>query len=520
MRKLIALVMALMLCAMPFAGVAETEKGWVEQMIEALNEEEALDYSQMALANGRRVTTMVSVEDIADTFVGIPAIDQVIADLLGALQITAYEQEDEVAFAMSMKQATGRVTDLLSFAVASDEEGAYLTSNLLGNGVIYLKAIDVLPLMERVIRMMGEFGMLPMDAEELIKELKSALEAYSVEIGAAAEVQTLTAEELSALDFSELEKAVKGILEKAVTADVTMQPRNVDMAVTVTTLTVTPEDVKNLVSAGVRFVQANPALKNLLETEIYDEIKLSYSSVYGEIPTFDKLLEKIDSKADEMSIPGDVNISIWQDDKDMPVAAELTIPVQQTENGLSEQVQISYGRLTVNEGTAHTVIVKADEVDVTVDLLVRESDVRVQVAVAENGAMVCTVTANVKDKSVGNTEAYDMLFTLEIPDEQAPVNFTMKMNQSVVTDGVDFTEADTVTFGMNGKDYATLRIDVRSGEPGESIRNGRIICPVDLSEADFANWFVGVYNSLFSWLNNVLTTLPPSVMNLVTSLMY
>jgi len=520
MRKLIALLMALMLCAMPFAGVAEEENSWIDALVDALNAEEAQNYLQNAIAAGRRVTTTISVEDIADTFIGEPAIDHVIADLLGALQITTYEQDDEIAFALSMKQATGRISDLFSFAVAADNEGTYLTSNLLGSGVIYLKAIDLMPVAERVIRLMGEFGLLPMDAEELIKELKAAVEAYSAEFEAAMKEQNVTEEEWSALDFSDLEKAFATLLEKAVTSDVTMQPRNVDLAAKVTKLTITEEDLQSLVSAGVRFIQANPVLKDMLETEIYDEIKMSYSSAYGEIPTFDEILEKISSNVSDLSMPGDVTISLWADEQGMPVAAELVLPVEAQSNTESaEVVTISYGRLTLNEGPTHTMIIRAEDLDVTIDLLAKGNDVHVQAAIAENGETFVRIMADVTDKSSGNTEAYNAVLTLDVPDAQTPVNFILKMDLSVTVDGVDFTEIDTCTINVNGKDYATVRFDVRSGEPGVSIRDGRIINPASLSDADFANWFVGVYNSIFSWLGNVLTVLPPSVMNLVTSLM-
>jgi len=136
MRKLIALLMALMLCAMPFAGVAEEENSWIDALVDALNAEEAQNYLQNAIAAGRRVTTTISVEDIADTFIGEPAIDHVIADLLGALQITTYEQDDEIAFALSMKQATGRISDLFSFAVAADNEGIETKLHMTVNGGI------------------------------------------------------------------------------------------------------------------------------------------------------------------------------------------------------------------------------------------------------------------------------------------------------------------------------------------------------------------------------------------------
>lgn len=521
MRKLTALLLAMLMMALPFAGVAE-EASAADSLAALLASAEEENYIENALADGRRVSATFTLGNLAESFLGEPAIDQVIADVLNALSVSGYVQGDEFHFSLGMKQeTTGEVADILSLGVAADGESACITSNLLGSTVIRLGLPDVLPLLERVIGMLADFGMIGQDeADEIIAALKEEFRALDRELAAVVEMagSARNAElDLTSLDFTALIEAVTPLMEKVQMAEVNMQPRNADMAVTLATLTITPEEFDSLLTATIRFLQQNPALMSAIEAEMGMYMMQEFGSVYGETPTLSEVLEEAAAELEnENALTSDVNVSVWLDEAEMPVAAEIAL----TAEDAAEAVTLTYNRLTVGQGVSHCVKLLADGVDLTFDLLAKEDGAYIQFSGAEAGATAFTMTVDALDRSAENLAACDVNVMLDVMEGDETMSFGVKVVSDTVFNGVDFAEKDAITLIFNGKEYGTLFVDVASGEPGASIRDGRVVNPVDLSEADFANWFVEVYNSVFGWVSSVIYALPASVMNLVTSLMY
>ncbi len=87
-----------------------------------------------------------------------------------------------------------------------------------------------------------------------------------------------------------------------------------------------------------------------------------------------------------------------------------------------------------------------------------------------------------------------------------------------VRNGVDFSGQEEMKFGFNGFSV-TLKGKTETTDPVESIMAGNVTRPTELDDASFANWFVGVYTSLYGWIGQMMQALPESVLALFTGMM-
>lgn len=530
MKKFAALLLSLMLLVMPMAGLAETTDettyaSELEAVMAALaQEEDVVDYTTKAIEAGRRITTTISVGDVADSFVGEETVDQVIADLLEAINLTYYVQNDEEYFSIGMKQAaTGEIANLLDFGFAYDDGKAYIASNLLGN-TITVSADEVEPLLNRLLDMCAMAGLLE---EDDVKSMKSELSAMIEMVKAEAEGIMQSAAnaniDFAALDYSAIIDAVAPILSRIQTNAVTMQPKNSDPAVAEMSVEVTGDELEALIISFFRFIQANPDMMAAFET--------GYNSAAAgvQVPTAEESLNQmIEQMGQEMQIDGNAKLQIFVDEAGMPVSAVITLNVE------GAQPAITYTRLTMNDSVAHSVVAVIDTVDITVNVIDKSPAVTVNLAVAEEGVTLFSASVEALDRSAENLIAFDMLFVMDIVEPQYDYQYnaisesyevvelepvTTQICAKLVTDtvlnGVDFTDNNALTIGVNGKDYLTINIDSVTSEPGASIKDGTVVQPAAMSDADFANWFVGVYNGLLNWVYSVIPALPASVMNLM-----
>lgn len=546
MKKILAMLLALMLLAVPFAGVAEEAEAdsTLDMLKELYAAAETNDPYTQALENGRRITTTITVDGVAESFTGDEITDQAIRDLLDALVITTYSQNDEEYFSLGMKQADGSTTDLLNFGYAGEGDVAYIATNLIG-GTIAVSAEEVQPLLERLIDMLVLIGMYTEeDAAALKTQLPELLETYTEQMGNAF---ASTAQELDifALDYSAFTDVLTPILERVQTGEVTMQPKNCDPAASVLTASVTGEEMEALLVSLYRFIQQNPELMAYVQSS-YDSTMAEYAALYPEeeLPSFEESLEQaITEMQEEIQIEGETTLSLYLDEEGAPVYALIELPEQSAydEEAVAETVThtyvptITYTRLTMNDSRAHSVVMIVDDVDVTVNLVEKDETITMNMACAEAGETMLALELVVTDRSVENVSAFDMFLDLTVVDDEQysyeynaetgtfdsikldPVTtqITLKLTSETVELAGDFTDKTSATIGVNGTDYCTIHVETASGEPGASIKEGEVARPAAMSDADFANWFVGVYNGLQSWLFTAIQALPASITNLL-----
>ena len=119
----------------------------------------------------------------------------------------------------------------------------------------------------------------------------------------------------------------------------------------------------------------------------------------------------------------------------------------------------------------------------------------------------------VEETAVGQTEATE--HEAEAVDaEPTKTVIVLAFDSDTAINGVDFTGTTNMSLTVEDVRIAAQAV-VATSDPGESIMAGAVVRPAELDDGDFANWFVGAYNSLNSLVVNLIQTLPESVLMLM-----
>lgn len=528
MKKFAAMLLALMMMALPFAGLAESNPALDEfkAMFEA--SEDAASYYQKAVENGRRVTTTVTFSGLSAGLTGDAMADEVISDIVEALRIVSYEEAHEAGISIGMLQeATGEVADLMTLGAAIAGEEAYIASNLLG-GTIAVSSSELLVFAERLIDMLAMIGMFEAeDGEQAKAMLPEMIQMAADYMGVI--VQSMSAQEIDifALKYDALVNAAAPILARMETAEVTMQPRNCDPAVAVMTVQLTEQDALNLTGALLQFIKDNPELLAVYEAEM--AFMAAMDPEMAEMGSFSEMLDML--LAELQNVEADPNgatidVAVYVDEMGLPTAAEIRMP-EQTSYRLDYETYdyvdytyvptITMSRITMNDMVVVNMLMDMGDDDMSFDLIIKETEVAMTMSVAYMGETEMTMKMTMTDRSAENVIAADVVMEYEIASEYQPMSFKIAVSDDVTFAGVDYTEKAVGTLSVSGMDLFTINVEIASGEPGVSITEGNVIRPAQLSEADFANWFVGVYNTLFNTINTLPTMLPASFMNMMMS---
>lgn len=521
MKKMLAMLLAVLLLAAPLSSLAE-----------------AVDYTTAALEAGRRIEWKVTLGDVAADMTGEPAVDQVIADVLNALVISGYTQGDEMYYAIGMKQDGGKVADLLSVGAAVVGDDVYLLSNLIG-GSIVVSGDEVVPLLQRLVDMFVLLGLIPENEAESVKAQMPEMwqmmaDEFAASFNASAMLNDL---DVNALNYDALLGIVTTVAGKMTQSEPDPLPRNCDPAVSMMTVVMTPEEMNAMFVAMLQFLKDNPDLANAIAAEIdFDNtIAPEMSGVAGENLDFMGFLDMLaDEIRNAQAFEGDVVMRIWVGEDSMPVAANVVM--QKDGEILEDEPTLGYHRLTMNTAVAHSMVMTVPDGDISLDVVVDDKHVMANFAVAEAGETLILVQVDYTDRSAENLQACDVI--VDVTVNEATVNMEGTVNSiadytasrtletislhfdyssDVVLDGVDFTGKESLNVAVNGKEYVTVLSETASVAPGASIADGNVVRPAALSDADFANWFVSVYTALFSWVQNALVALPASVMNLINT---
>lgn len=503
MKKLLSLMLALMMLAIPALGAAESTMLYGSTW--AADDQAVM---QNALDAGRRVNYTVSFSDLGKGLVPDADVEGIVNDVLGALKFTGYQQGDETGFAMNLSG-----NDVLTFAVAQSGDDTYLSSNLLG-GTVVVSASNAMVLVNRLLDMFVLMGALEEDA---VAEMKAALpelvETIKAEFDNAmnSQLANLKPEDLN---FTALTTAVLPILVSAEKSEVTMQPRNCDPADTMITCTITPDNFKALVKAVIQFVLDNPVLLNYYETQMRSAGAFGTGEVESVEDLFNKMLAELEG---ETLLAGNGELVLYT--AGVPaelVHADLRLPMAM-ENDKTEDLIISFGRLTKDQSVCYNANLTAGEMTVSVDLEDGYDRFYMGMAMAENGQNVMqfgmTMTTVVADNAYDTDVRVDMALT--DTDTSEEMNFTVLVKDKTTVNGVDFNEDAVFSILFNGQQVIDIMLNCSTADPGASIMTGNVTRPAELNDSDFANWFVGIVNGLQGWLGTLIMSLPESVLTLI-----
>ena len=218
MKKLLAVLLSIMMLAMPLTSMAENSV-W---------------------DNAARQETTITIHDLnADLVAALGGDDTTMAainDLLAALSLTGYQQGDEAGFDLNLSGKS--VLGMASLTTAAEENQLMYVSSALLGGVIAVNSKDMEAIEEKYIRanmkMAGQSDEEIEKAIEASKEQLSGNAEYTALMEASANLSSMTEEqlmeELTQADTTAFMTMMNEILSGAEMAEVTEQPGDCDAA--------------------------------------------------------------------------------------------------------------------------------------------------------------------------------------------------------------------------------------------------------------------------------------------------
>ena len=493
MRKITAMLLALLLLALPVMGMAASPA----EMIEG------------AAAAGQPIHTAITFE--AGTIPGLDAETAAIFnDIINALGITTDIQENQTSFAL---QLSGE--DALTLAWATEGEDTYINSNLLG-GTIAFNATEGDAIIDRLLALAVEAEMF---TERDVAEVKEAL----AQVAEQANVQ-VEAIDLENIDMTALLTVVEELMQKVTVGEVTQQPKNSDPAASVITMKLTGEDIAKVYKVIFDVMKNVPQFTQMLES--------ADLTMNGEKVTAEEMIAKLPELADQIGamVQGEIPVEIYLDEAGEPVYGIMSMTMKaEDEEGKEEAItmDMDFARRTVNEGVTYAVTIRAEDtkdegVSITADVLETEKLTTTNVGIAsiENGVSAPVITVSVLvNKNYGETESEeDMIVDVVITDDEEEVSFKLDIESEAkkISDAEVAYESEIELYVLGlEEELFTINVDQLSGKAVDSIVTADAVRPGAMTDDAFATYVnEDVMGALMNALMGLVQNLPSSVLNL------
>lgn len=503
MKKFTALLLAMLMLALPVMGMAASPSEMVDT----------------AVANGAPLNTAIRFEAGV-----IPGLDQetavIVSDLINAISMTTDQQGGDAPQFDFALQLTG--TDVLTLSGAAKGDDIYVKSNLLGEDVLAANGDEAKIIFERLLNMGVEAGMF---TENDVAEMKQAIEQ------AATQVQIPSVDlDMDDLDPTKVIEVVTKLAEKVQMGEVTAQPKNCDPAAAMISINLTGEDIAEVYDA------------------LFDMMKNSKSFMQGFASTFESMNAQMDGEpitAEEFMekapaamreamgmIQGEVPVVVYLDEEGMPVCGTLSMTMQaETENGETETIvmDMHYDRLTVNDAVNYNFTVKAEDAKqegVAMGLYIQTAEKKLSVQFnadsLNKGAAQPVISVNVvQEQEYGETkseEDTDIAITIVDSESGEEVGFVIEvdMEAEILAEGVVKAESemDIALKGME-EELITIKVDQVTGAAAESIAVADAVRPGQMTDEEFAAMVNGLGDNVMNVLIQALQCLPASTLELM-----
>lgn len=358
MKKLLAVLLSIMMLAMPLTSMAENSV-W---------------------DNAARQETTITIHDLnADLVAALGGDDTTMAainDLLAALSLTGYQQGDEAGFDLNLSGKS--VLGMASLTTAAEENQLMYVSSALLGGVIAVNSKDVEAIKEKALRAtMKMSGQSDEEIDKAIEESKEQLSGnaeYTALMEASANLGSMTEEqlmeELTQADTTAFMTMMNEILSGAEMAEVTEQPGDCDAAKSYVKVTVPPEKIAEMTKALLEMIHSVPSIGAYMDA-FFSAADTSWDDLLKE-------LDEADLYAD------DIVYEYWTAEAGELVRMTASAKIN---NGGEEPLPISF---TMTRNTADGVVTTATTMD-------GEQGVRkVDVLVRFMGLDVVTITAETR----------------------------------------------------------------------------------------------------------------------------
>lgn len=489
MKKLTALLLALLVLALPVLGMAASPDELFNQAAE----------NHAYTTNGVLTWGNTSLLD-DDT-------QALIKDVVDAISFTRSQQENQTDFAMQLSGA-----DVLTFSVASEGEDTYVLSNLLGGTVAFNEAEGQV-IADYLMKYAVSSGMM---TEEDAAQVKASIQQAMEQTGtAAADI------DLSSFDTDAITAWAEKFLSSVTIEEVAQQPKNSDPAATVISFTLTGEDMTELYTIIFDALKNNEAFMAGLTNAAL--------TMDGESVTAEEFAAKLPEMAKAIgdAVQGDIPVNLYMDAEGNLVYAALTMTMKLEDEGDTETItmDMDYTRLTVADGVTHAAnIVAVDEnnegIALSVSVLNGEKLTTINAGIGsiENGVTETIMGLDVNvQKDYGDTEAtLDVEATLTIADDDMQIPVGIKLVKTTKLDGENAVYAGDLDLLLLGEKVLCLQMTAATGEAAPSIVAADAVRPGRMTEEEFSAYLESdVMLALQTALVNLIQNLPASVLSLL-----
>lgn len=499
MRKLLSCVLALLVLALPAAGLAASSENPLTQ----------------AMEDGRTIRTDITFTP------GVFPVDEEIAvilsDLLESLSFTVEASVSEGApqrFAMGLG---GKDVCTLAFQQAGDV--FYADSSLLDNTVAYTP--------EEYQAIMIRAAVLGAQAQNMSQE---DIDAMVAAMEAEAQTGASVAEEMQGLtlDMTELESVTQRMAGTVKEESYTGSSKNHDAATRKLTMTMAAEDIVEVMRIVCEQLRANEGFMACME------FALSMTGGSTDVQTL--MTELPDWYGEQLEKYEDIAVTCLAAENGDLVHMDVTLVPKEEELAKNADIPTGegvYNRLTTADGVGHsveyTINVQESKVALALNVLTA-SEKRIAMSAAityvdKNGTlydMAHLTVDGVKDRADGaanDTVTVELAAKKDVTDDEYAYGARIDAVCRTAAEGKDVTGHTTVSLTLLGEKepMLTVNVDQTTVDEPEDIVSDEADRPGQMSDEEFATYSTKVQASILTNVMTILQNLPESLLRLVFS---
>lgn len=476
MKKLLSMLLVLMMLILSASSLAEGD-AWVD---------------------AARIETTVTLHDLNTDLLAMFDLDDEIAtavkDTLDSLVITTYRQAQQCGFHVTL----GKTTLLSGDCQSTDTSVVYLASNLLGGTVSLDLEKDLDIVAEMLFRAICKMqGMSDEEIESGLADIKEELQSLTSSFASApiANFDAIISDFTNA-DWEETGAIIDEILESCMVTEVTEQPDGCDPVKQMITLTITKEQLTNLLQSIVNELKAMPSIKAYL-----DETN-AYLTTIDEDATLDSDLT-VNADSVQVVLYLDDDSSIAKAHADVVITEEDTDPLTMT---------FDVNRLTDDETMTYTLIAEVADVErFTMETTLKADSLEVStlLEVAEDG----TYEKMMRCDFSKTADTLNMLWTLYSDGSEMTFGFTASTRETV--SGAKVSRATDLVLQLMGMDVLTITAETAACEAQALLSDSDVTNLGAMDSTAFETWFSGIVTKVSTMPMSWVLALPDSALTLL-----
>ena len=479
MKKILSIVLAMLMLALPVFGSAETA------------EETDAGFLMKYQAQGQKLTTDMSIEpgELLAAVLGENAA--AIQDLLSALgiQVTAQAEGSNAQFGLNLSLNGSEA--LISLLAAATENGLVIRSNLVGEDTFAVSSDELKNLLEQYTQSMGEQGSALNNLLTNPEEMLAGME----------------------LDPSGLMTALTPIMSAMTVEEVTEAPDAFPNAKTVTVVPLKKEDLTNVMTELGKLLWSIPTFQQVISL-----------ASNGESVTEESLIEGLTSIPAAMK--EDTELRIYANEAQDETYSLCDVILV---NGENSEAAINYSGRTSDkpEGASqnHRIYVSVNGVYTDISVTAWTSEHNVMYTMSANQTREGAVTQAIdfsfdrtedKPDDKNETVKTDIVIRVKNDPSANPIGITIS-SETASKDLDDHGESTNVlTVGLeNMGTLFTVHTASVTGPADAYLTDEGAIHPLSMSQEELTELGQKVMGTLQTSLMTIMQQLPPSILQMV-----